>query len=86
MPTTPGDAPLSEPPGHLIPAFAELYDKFAHSLDPFSKERDEAERVFLSQLSAFYDNLENPKPSFQDFRKGDYSVQAIFGRAGQTSR
>lgn len=48
---------------------AELYDKFAHALDPFSQEADHAEGVFNSELSVWYDSLQDPKPSFREFRK-----------------
>jgi hypothetical protein len=70
MPPTPGDASLNESPGDRIPALAELYDKFAHSLEPFSEERDNAEHVFVLEVLTWYQILENPKPSFQEFRRG----------------
>jgi hypothetical protein len=70
MPPTSGDAPLTEFPDEWIPALAKLYDKFAHSLEPFSEERDQAERVFVSEVLIWWENLDNPKPSLQDFRKG----------------
>jgi hypothetical protein len=71
MPTPPGDAPLTELPDDWIPALAELYDRFAHSLEPFSEERDNAERMFVSEVVMWYDMLEsNARPSLQDFRKG----------------
>ena len=70
MPPTSGDAPLTEYPEHWIPALAELYDKFAHSLEPFSEERDIAERVFTSEIVNWWQILDNPKPAFQEFRKG----------------
>jgi len=49
MPETPGDARITELPDGLIPALAELYDKFAHSLEPFSEERDNAEQTCLGK-------------------------------------
>ena len=70
MPTAPGDAPLSGLDDNQIPALAELYDKFAHSLEPFSEDRDNAERVFNSEVLRWYDHLGKPKPPFQEFRKG----------------
>jgi hypothetical protein len=70
MPPTPEDAPLDEAEGHWIPSLAELYDRFAHSLDPFSEERDRAERGFKQQVSIWYDVLEAPKPTFHEFQKG----------------
>ena len=53
-----------------IAALASLYDRFAYALDPFSKERDEAERVFMEDVANWYDSLEEPKPSLHEFRKG----------------
>lgn len=52
-----------------IAAFATLYDTFAHALDPFSPERDNAEQVFQQDVAAWYDTIAEPKPSLQDFRK-----------------
>jgi hypothetical protein len=71
MPATPGDAPIDVPPQERIATLAKLYDRFAHALDPYSPECDEAERAFLRELSAWYDeSLSPPKPSFHEFRKG----------------
>jgi hypothetical protein len=70
MPTTPGDAPLGASHEHRIPSLAKLYDEFAHSLEPFSEDRDEAERIFITEISAWYDLLSEPKPPFRDFRRG----------------
>ena len=57
MSTPSGDAPIEVPPQELIANLAKLYDRFAHALDPYSPERDEAERAFLRELSAWYDSL-----------------------------
>jgi hypothetical protein len=70
MPPTPGDASLSGSPEVRIPPLAELYEKFAHSLEPFSEERDNAEQVFVLEILTWWQALENPKPSFQEFRRG----------------
>ncbi len=71
MSTPPRDAQVEVPPQELIANLAKLYDRFAHALDPDSSERDEAERAFSRELTAWYDNsLTEPKPSFQEFRKG----------------
>jgi hypothetical protein len=70
MPETPGDARITELPDGLIPALAELYDKFAHSLDPFSDEGEIAEQTFVAEIVKWWDVLDHPKPSLQDFRKG----------------
>ena len=45
MSTTPRDAQVNVPPQELIANLANLYDRFAHALDPFSGEADEAERT-----------------------------------------
>lgn len=58
------------PPEDVIPALAELYDQFAHSLDPFSEERDRAESVFMAAVSVWHDALPKPKPPIHEFRKG----------------
>ena len=52
-----------------IAALATLYDAFANAIDPFSPERDEAERVFLQDVAEWHDVLGDPKPSLQEFRK-----------------
>jgi hypothetical protein len=67
MPETPGDARITELPDGLIPALAELYDKFAHSLEPFSDEGDVAEQAFVAEIAKFWDTLAVPKPSLQEF-------------------
>jgi hypothetical protein len=64
------DAPLDESDNIWISSLAELYDKFAHSLDPFSEERDRAEAVFMQQVSVWYDMINSPKPTLHEFRKG----------------
>lgn len=56
-------------PQEQIAALAELYDRFAHALDPFSPDRDKAEQVFMHDVAGWYDNLPEPKPTLQDFRK-----------------
>jgi hypothetical protein len=52
-----------------IAALATLYDRFAHALDPFSSERDEAERSFMHDIEKWYDSFPAPKPSLHEFRK-----------------
>ncbi len=69
MPTPPADALLSSISKEQIAALAKLYDRFAYALDPFSSERDEAERVFTQDVATWYDSLPSPKLSLQDFRK-----------------
>ena len=69
MPTPPADALLASASKEQIAALAKLYDRFAHALDPFSPERDEAERVFMQDVANWYDSLLPPKPPLHDFRK-----------------
>ncbi len=52
-----------------IPDLAELYDRFAHALDPFSEQSDQAERVFGEYIAELYDLLGPPKPTFHEFQK-----------------
>src|SRR5580658_4132069 len=70
MPPTPGNAPLTEFPDDWIPALAELYEEFAHSLEPFSEETQNAERVFVTEIVTWWQILDHPKPSLRDFRRG----------------
>ena len=37
-------------PAEKIAELAELYDRFAHALDPFSEDRDRAENAFYLKL------------------------------------
>jgi hypothetical protein len=72
MPTPPEDARLE---GIIsaedIARLAPLYDRFAHALDPFSPERDQAEQVFHQEVVNLYDYLfVAPKPEFHIFQKG----------------
>ena len=71
MPTLAGDAPLDYPPNENESlSLAALYDRFAHTLDPFDPQADEAERAFMRELSEWgNDGLRGAKPSFHDFRK-----------------
>jgi len=71
MPPPTEDAPIGAEfvPSDQIPPLAALYDAFAHSLDPFSPERDNAEKVFLHDVASWHDMISPPKPSLQDFRK-----------------
>lgn len=69
MPPPATDAFLSTASKEQIAALAGLYDRFAHALDPFSPERDEAERVFTQDVADWYDSLSPPKPTLHDFRK-----------------
>jgi hypothetical protein len=62
------DAFLSHPDAQArLATLAILYDRFAHALDPFSSERDEAERLFFENVADWYDTL--------PFFKGDYHTR-----------
>ncbi len=69
MQETPGDAFLGSVSDEQIASLAELYDRFAHALDPFSAEANEAEKVFLQNVADWYDSITLPKPSLHEFRK-----------------
>lgn len=71
MPPTPADAFVDQViEREQINSLAILYDRFAHALDPFSAERDEAERVFMQEVAACYDCLgKGSMISHHDFRK-----------------
>jgi hypothetical protein len=69
MPPPSADALLASASKEQIASLAGLYDRFAHALDPFSPESDEAERVFMQDVADWYDSLPSPKPSLHDFRK-----------------
>jgi hypothetical protein len=62
-------APLGQSPADEIARLAELYDRFAHALDPFDAGRDIAEQTFNSELAGMFDCLKAPKPPFRDFRR-----------------
>jgi len=69
MPTPPSDALVESISREQIASLAQLYDKFAHALDPFTAERDQAERVFHQEIANRYDRLALPKPDFHVFQK-----------------
>jgi hypothetical protein len=70
---TPADAFIEEIGPEQIKSLAILYDRFAHALDPFSPQRDEAEQVFMQEVAEFYDWCKPLIPagtiSYHDFRK-----------------
>jgi hypothetical protein len=78
MQPPPPDAQLVEFLCGELPSLAELYDRFAHALDPFDEARDRAEQQFESTVSSWYDryasgselNRSNQEKSkYHDFRK-----------------
>jgi hypothetical protein len=69
MPTPPADALVETISAGQIAGLARLYDRFAHALDPFSAERDQAERAFQQEIANLYERLEQPKPQFHVFQK-----------------
>ena len=46
-----------------------LYDRFAHALDPFSEDRDLAERQFFHELTRLFEMQPDPRPSLKEFQK-----------------
>jgi hypothetical protein len=69
MQPTPGDALLDLIPSSEFDELVDLYDRFAHCLDPFDPKADDAERVFVDSLQGWYDQIGGNKPSFHDFQK-----------------
>lgn len=69
MPTPSADAFLTAVSKEQIESLAILYDRFAHALDPFSAERDEAERVFMQEVANLYDSYGVKTVSYHEFRK-----------------
>src|SRR5213595_2218253 len=60
MSPAPDDARIDSIAGERIAALASLYDRFAHALDPFSRERDHAEQVFQREVAVLYDEERLP--------------------------
>jgi hypothetical protein len=70
MPSPSEDARLDPIPAEQIASLAELYDRFAHALDPFDSDRDKAEQMFEQEIASWYDVLPGPpKPNIHEFRK-----------------
>ena len=70
MPPPPNDALVDHISKEQFDALVNLYDKFAHCIDPFDPQRDDAERAFIAELTSWYDGLPvHPKPSYRDFQK-----------------
>ena len=80
MSPSPEDARLSAVPPEVIAKLAVLYDRFAHALDPFSAERDEAELTFEQEVARWHDELPAPKPDLHAFRR------AVISRCRQQLR
>ena len=55
MQPPPPDAQLADFLSGELPALAELYDRFAHAIDPFDEGRDLAEQQFEATVSSWYD-------------------------------
>jgi hypothetical protein len=60
--------------GHVISieqikSLAVIYDRFANALDPFSTERDDAEKVFMQEVANLHDYFNDGTVSHHDFRK-----------------
>ena len=70
MPPPPNDAFVDHISRPQFDALVGLYDRFAHSIDPFDPGADAAERAFKSEVSSWYDSLpEGPKPPYRDFQR-----------------
>ncbi len=69
MSPSPEDAHLSRVSAQDIAQLAIIYDRFAHALDPFAPERDQAEMLFEQEISRLYDLLPGRKPDLHTFRK-----------------
>jgi len=69
MPEAGESAPLGQWIADEIPRLAMLYDRFAHSLDPFDPGRDVAEQTFNGELAGAFDCIKPPRPAFRDFRR-----------------
>ena len=68
MSSPPTDAQLAELRSQ-VPALSELYDRFAHALEPFDEGRDRAEQQFEAAVSGWYDTIEDAQVDYQSFRK-----------------
>jgi hypothetical protein len=51
-----------------LDVLAGLYDRFAHSLDPFSEDSHIAEQQFHSEVARLFE-MQNPQPDFREFRR-----------------
>ncbi len=69
MSTPPTDALVEAFSREDLGALAELYDRFAHPIDPLAKECEEAECAFNLMISNWHDRIPAPKPTFHDLRK-----------------
>ena len=55
-------------PAEKIAELAELYDRFAHALDPFSEDRDKAEDAFYLMLD-YLRSVYAPRADAREFRR-----------------
>jgi len=55
-------------PANEVAVLAELYDRFANALDPFSPDRDAAEQRFYLKLEELYIR-HAPTVMFSEFRR-----------------
>lgn len=67
MPAPTADAYVGAISATQIASLAELYDRFANALDPDSKERDEAELIFLAEIAEYYDAIRDSGIERRDF-------------------
>jgi len=69
MQTPSNDAFLEQISRQEFDAIVKLYDRFAHSEDPFDSVADKAEATFNENVQGWYDSLVQGKLPFHDFRK-----------------
>ena len=69
MHTPSNDALLDQISRQEFDAVVRLYDRFAHSNDPFDVTADKAEATFNENVQWWYDAFVRGKIPFQDFRK-----------------
>ena len=55
MPAPSGDAFIESLPLRQIEVLADLYDRFAHALDPYSEQADGAEEAFEQEVFIWHD-------------------------------
>ena len=66
-----------------IESLSDLYDRFAHALDPFSEERDRAEIEFYRRLEILHAEI-SPATPFAEFRREAVRACKLFLRRNQS--
>ncbi len=91
MQPTPADAQLVQLLGNQLAPLAELYDRFAHALDPFDQDRDMAEQRFETTISSWFDEVNRLEPNkplegrldYQGFRRAIIRLCKQYLKANQ---